>query len=189
MTDGERLMGLLRAMGCSRDAIATLVIIEGEPWSKMRAQHARRGRHVMTYQPKEDEAAEAATGHQLRRAVDGPLTGNVAVAAIFYQSDRRTHDYDNFLKHVGDSGNKIVWLDDCQITAGAGIVELDADNPRMVIAIAPHVSSMKRGTDNVATCPACGEVFNLEGKPATVRFCGTTCAAKGRRKDFVAVAS
>lgn len=184
MSDVERLMTLLRAMGCPEDATATLVIIEGEPWSKMRAKHARRGRHTVTYQPKEDEEAEARTGHQLRRAVDGALTGNVAVAAIFYQGDRRTHDYDNFLKHVGDAGNKVAWLDDCQITAGLGIVELDADNPRTIMAIARHSSTMKRGTDNVARCEACGDVFSLEGKSGTPRFCSVPCAAKGRRKDF-----
>ncbi len=184
----ERLLAALRAMGCPQEGVATFLIIEGEPWSKMRARHAVRGRHAMTYQPQEDSQAEARTGRQIRKAVHEPLTGNVAVAAIFYQSDRRTHDYDNFLKHIGDAGNGIGWLDDCQITAGLGIIELDADNPCTVLAIAPHKSSMLRGTDNVRACPACGEQFSMEGKSLKVRYCGSECAAKGRRKDFVAVA-
>lgn len=184
MSDTERLLMLLEAMGCPAGQ-AHLLVIDGEPWSKMRARHARRGRHVVTYQAPEDEAAEAYTASVLRKTFRTPFTGNVAVAAIFHQSDRRTHDYDNFLKHIGDAGNGILWLDDSQITAGIGIVEYDPDNPHTILMISPHVSTMRRGTDNVKPCVACGTEFSLEGKPTGQRFCGAACAGAGRRKDFI----
>jgi Holliday junction resolvase RusA-like endonuclease len=179
----ERLLAILEAMGADWQSVQ-VVSLEGEPHSKERARHARQGRFTKTFQTPEDRAAERRTAAVFRRNVV-PFAGNVAVAAIFYRSDRRTVDSDNLMKHVCDSANKLVFPDDSYVTAQAGIIELDAQYPRTLIAFAPHRSTMQRGDDYRAHCPACGEWFLLEGKSAATKFCSQACSAKGRRKDFI----
>jgi Holliday junction resolvase RusA-like endonuclease len=186
MNDFERLEVVLAALGADVTTVRHAVMV-GEPHRKMRPKFGRRGRHHVTYQPQEDVLAEARTASFLRRAFPPALQGNVALAAIFYRSDRQVIDTDNLIKHVCDSGNGILFVDDSQATATAGIIELDADNPRTVMAIARHVSSMKRGADNVTVCQVCATVFSLEGKPVGQRNCSSACAARARRKDFVPV--
>lgn len=176
-----RLAGIITALGGNASQLR-IVTMAGEPHSKERARHARRGRFVKTYQPKSDELAEARTAALLHKTIAARYTGNVCVAGIFYRSTRQEVDYDNLLKHVGDAANSVIWVDDAQVTAGAGVIELDSSHPRTLLAFAPHRSSMLRGTDAVKPCEACGEDFPLSGLK---RFCGVKCAAKGRRKDFV----
>ena len=49
------------------------------------------------------------------------------------------------LKLVADAGTKArVWRDDKQITAWSCQLELDREHPRTVIAVATHISSLKR---------------------------------------------
>jgi len=182
--DVARLLDVLRALGARTEIPAAAVLIPGEPHRKMRPKFSRRGRHTVTYQPAEDEAAEKRTARVLRAAIKQPLVGNVALAAIFYRSDRQVIDTDNLIKHVCDAGNGILFLDDSQATATAGIIELDADNPRTLLMIAAHRSTMQRGADHGKGCPACGQWFSLEGKSASTRFCSQACSAIGRRKDF-----
>lgn len=140
-----------------------------------------RKRFVQTYADPEDVAAEQLTAQHLRGLFRGELwTGNIAVAGIFYRANRQPIDYDNMLKHLGDAGNGVAWTDDHLITGGCGIVELDAANPRSVLAFAPHRSTMLRGTDAVGPCRACGRPRDLDRL-----FCSTECAGTGRRKGFV----
>lgn len=181
----SRLWAILAAAGglCGQIQLAAF---HGEPHSKERARHARRGRFVKTFQPRSDEAAEARTAAILRSTIDGKFTGNVALVGIFYRSTMRHADYDNLLKHVGDAANTVIWHDDAQVTAGAGIVEFDPANPRTVLAFAPHRSTMLRGTNAVRSCEACGDAFPLAGAK---RFCGVACAAAGRRKGFIPLVS
>ena len=164
-----------------------IMVMSGEPWSKDRPQFGRRGRHVATFQTKEDRAAEKRTATFFRQHFPEPLTGNVAVLAIFHRSTRRVVDSDNLMKHVCDSGNGVLFGDDSQVTAQAGVIEFDPDNPRTVIAVSAHVSTMLRGTDNVRTCQVCRQVFSLEGKSREQLNCSLTCASIARRKDFTPI--
>lgn len=181
----DRLYGMLFAMGCGLDGVK-IIVIPGDPWSKMRARHAQRGRKVMTYQPKEDTAAETRTASYLRELFTAPEAGNLAMAVLCYRVSRIHVDYDNLAKHIGDAGNGVAWVDDSQITAGCVVVEYDHDDPRTIIAIARHYSSMKRGSDAMIACEACGMPFEINGPR---RFCGTKCSGAARRKGYVPFAA
>lgn len=184
LRDHLRLSLLLDAMGADVTTM-TVMCLSGNPPAKVRHRYRVIGtgkkRHVQTYADPVDAAAEKRTADFLRQALPmGPMTGNVALAALFYRASRQSIDTDNLLKHIGDAGNGIAWEDDSQITAAAGIIELDASEPRTIFAIAPHRSTMLRGTDAVGQCRACGEPCDLDRL-----FCSTACAGAGRRKGFV----
>lgn len=182
VNDATRLAEILKILSANTNAI-TYVTILGEPWSKKRPKFTRRGNFASAYQPHDDKQAEEKTAYHLIQAIPEPFTGNIAIAAIFYQSTRTAHDYDNLLKHVGDAGNNHTWKDDSQITAGAAIMELDWENPRTVLAIAPHSTTLKRGTDNTTQCHTCHKQFSLEKKPPTQKYCSNSCATKRPRKQ------
>ncbi|UJV42914.1 RusA family crossover junction endodeoxyribonuclease [Streptomyces sp. AMCC400023] len=169
---GERLMQLIAPGAPS----AWGLTVPGDPPTKARPRFSN-GR---VYKLEADEEAENRTGWHLRKQFPRPLTGNVALGAVFYRPDLRRIDVDNMLKHVLDAANGIVWLDDSQVTALVGVAELDAEEPRTLIVIAPHVSTLRRGTDNVLTCEPCGEEF--EPREASQRYCSRHCAAFGRRR-------
>lgn len=188
MSDRDRLTRMLAAVGANWGSI-TFVEIAGDPHSKGRPRFAVRGsgkrQFVQTYTADTDVAAEANTRAVLRCAFRTPMTGNVAMAAIFHRASRQPIDADNLIKHVCDAGNGVAWVDDSQATAVLGIVELDAANPATVLAFAAHRSTMLRGTDAVRRCEACGTDFPLEGSAPGRRFCGTACAGTARRRDYV----
>jgi Holliday junction resolvase RusA-like endonuclease len=133
-----RLLASVLAPGATS---GKLIWWPGEPATKARPRFAAGGK---TYKTDEDTAAELATAWQLRRAFREPWVGNVALGAVFFRSDRRRVDVDNMLKHVCDSGNKIAWEDDAQITALLGFAELDAEHPRTVLVVCRHASSLDR---------------------------------------------
>ncbi len=116
------------------------ITIPGEPVPKKRPRFD--GRRAFT--TRDDHNAEAHTGWHLAQAIPQPLTGNLAVACVFYRSTRRPVDADNLIKHVMDAGNGIAWHDDSQCTAEFGVIELDRTNPRTTILIAHHNSTLKR---------------------------------------------
>lgn len=136
--DRERILVLLRALGAGGEA--TVLTIDGEPVPKPRARHGN-GR---TFATRRQRGAEARLAHALREAFPRPLTGNVALAAIFFRSSRRVVDRDNLDKLLCDASNTIVVHDDSQVTAGAQLVELDREHPRTVVAIASHTSTLTR---------------------------------------------
>lgn len=170
----ERLLELL-APGASPSWGTVLV---GEPHSKARPRFSKDGH---AYKDPADAEAEQATRWRLRQFFRrGPLTGNVALGCVFFRSTRREIDGDNMLKHVCDAGNGILWLDDSQVTAKYGGIELDTDRPRTILVLAPHVSTMLRGTDNVRACGGCGEPFTPSRR--TQQYHSRECAAASRRK-------
>lgn len=150
-----------------------MLLIEGEPWSKARPRHTRNGR---TYQKEDDRAAEMRTRNIFADKLLQPMTGNVALAAIFYRSSLHRIDADNMLKHVCDSANGVAWHDDSQVTAIVGVVELDRERPRTLIALAPHTSTMTRGTDWTKVCIRCGDTFVVNPKYTMRKHCGDECA-------------
>ena len=143
--------------------------IPGSPWSKARTRVGKGGR---VYQEERDRTAEQVTALHLRKLTR--QRGNVAIVAIFYRPDRHRIDADNLLKHVQDAGTGVVWDDDSQVTATAGIVEIDRDQPRTVLAVAAHVSTMRRGTDDITTCAGCGRPVP---RPGGTRDRKTTCCS------------
>jgi Holliday junction resolvase RusA-like endonuclease len=118
-----------------------VLVLPGDPAAKARPRFTKAGQ---TYKTDADTAAEARTGWKLRAAFRQPWTGNLAIAAVFFRQDRQRIDTDNLIKHVCDAGNGIAWIDDAQITAAYGVVELDAEHPRTVLVVARHVSSLDR---------------------------------------------
>lgn len=162
-----------------------VLTIPGAPATKVRHRSRKGGQ---TYKEPEDVASEQRTAtflHQLRTAHGGPLTGNVALGAVFYRPDMQWIDADNMVKHVCDAGNGVLWLDDSQITAQCGVVEYDPTNPRTVLVVGPHYSAMRRGTDTTtrartartpstrrsarfATCEGCGKPI-----AKTLTWCNT----------------
>lgn len=158
-------------------AWAKHLTVADDPDSKARARFGKT--HVYAPKPK----GEANLKWQLRSAFPEPLAGNVTVVCIFYRSTRQRIDVDNMLKQVMDTANKICWNDDSQVTAQAGFIELDAGNPRTIIVIGPHKTSMERSgiaqTAKERVCVRCGRSFK-GGQQASTKFCSRECAAEKR---------
>jgi Holliday junction resolvase RusA-like endonuclease len=170
---GEQLLRLL-APGAAQ---SWGTVLAGEPHSKARPRFNKDGH---AYKDPGDAEAEKAKKWLLRRWWKrAPLTGNVALGCVFYRSSRQEIDDDNLLKHVCDAGNGILWVDDSQITAKYGQIELDRDNPRTILVLAPHVSTMQRGTDYVRPCAGCGEPFTPSRE--TQQCCSRGCVPVARR--------
>ncbi|WP_433662525.1 RusA family crossover junction endodeoxyribonuclease [Nocardia sp. CA-128927] len=117
-----------------------VIVIPGEPHPKRRPRLGNR----RAYTAEDDLHAEARTGWLLSQAIPAPLTGNIAMTCIFFRRTRRIVDADNLLKHVCDAGNRILWRDDSQCTAKLGVIELDRANPRTVVLLGTHRSSLVR---------------------------------------------
>lgn len=143
---GKRNVDAVRASllaGVLAPDVADVKVIRfgGQPASKARPRFAKEGR---TYKTDADTAAETSTAWQLRRAFPKPWTGNLALGCVFFRPDRQRIDVDNMIKHICDAGNGIAWVDDAQITAVYGVAELDVEDPRTLLVVTRHVSSLDR---------------------------------------------
>lgn len=154
-------------------------VIPGDPWSKSRPRFARStGR---SYQHRDDREAEARLRAHL--SVRGHMfPGNVMVVCRFYRSDMMRIDADNLLKHVCDSATGILWADDSQVTLVLGEMHLDRDNPRTVLLVGRHASTLTRGADNVLICTVCATAFKRPPGGHPRQTCSRACtqAAKGQ---------
>lgn len=175
-SDLHRASSLVLAIGGS-DLGVNAFRLDGEPWSKGRPRFTRTGR---TYALDADRDAETRTAHGMRRAVVEPMTGNVALACIFYRSSHQRVDTDNLLKHICDAANKVMWLDDSQVTAVVGVLELDKAHARTVLAVTGHMSTLGRGTDWTSLCQYCGARFTLNPKHTAAKYCGKSCSDTAR---------
>lgn len=175
-TDHERAADIFRALRLHETSDRFIMTtIPGAPWSKSRPRFARSGH---TYTPKDDVDAETRTGAYLRRAVETPFTGNVALGCVFFRPNRQRIDTDNLIKHVCDAANGIVWADDSQCTAVMGMIELDVQNPRTLVVIGEHQSSLLRGTDAIYPCAYCGRDIRMDGQAGKLRkTCSPQCTA------------
>ncbi|BBY84216.1 hypothetical protein MPUL_53740 [Mycolicibacterium pulveris] len=140
--DRERVIELLAALGGAAGSGTYTLTIPGVPYSKSRPRFNPKQRRA--YHNPDDKRAEQTTGVYLRATVRQPFTGNVALACVFFRPTKQRVDVDNLLKHVCDAANGVLWVDDCQCTGLSGVLDLDRDDPRTVVAIAPHVSGMVR---------------------------------------------
>lgn len=140
--DRDRIRALIEGL-CPGTPGLRGAIVEGEPHPQGRPRaHRKSG---VLYKLPADRQAEAETMRQLRDMFPEPLLGNLAIACIFYRSTLRRADLDNLMKHVWDAGNRVLWADDSQISAEVGLLELDRDHPRTVVAVCRHESTMWRG--------------------------------------------
>lgn len=135
-----RASRILLALGCSPEGIRGMVI-PGPPISKGRPK--ADWKHKRLYDPtvkEETELAKMLMGFRGR-----PWRGNIGVVVIFYRPDRLRLDTDNMQKFVLDAGTRArLWLDDSQVTAIAAITELDKEDPRTVMVIGQHASTLER---------------------------------------------
>lgn len=175
MSDLNRALGLLSALTDKPD-LMQVIVIDGPPASKARPRFAG-GR---AYTSAESKRAERATAMRLKMAVPSPMTGNVAMVCLFFRPNKQRIDADNMLKHVCDAANGILWKDDSQATSITGVVELDAERPRTVVAIAPHATSMTRGEDDVGRCEQCGGEIPMSGRGYKLKFCSASCRGRSR---------
>ena len=106
------------------------------------------------------------------------FTRNVAVACVFYRANHQRIDIDNMLKAILDGGTKAgIWDDDSQVTAIVGMTEYDHRNPRTVVYIGEHKSTMTRGENALSVCEKCGAKFSAAGnkRKGTARWCSREC--------------
>lgn len=184
--DMDRAFDLAEGLGIVRGDRLAYVVIPGPPWSKSRPRFTRNGR---TYQPAGDRDAEERTGSFLKKAVPEQFPGNVGMVCLFYRPNHQRIDADNLLKHVCDSGNGILWKDDSQCTGILGILELDAENPRTVVVVGEHTSTLTRGVDDTVPCAICKTpIQRRRGKgdrSKTIKTCSRECTAiiKGQHKN------
>jgi Holliday junction resolvase RusA-like endonuclease len=186
--DHERVRDLLAPLGMGDP---TIVVIEGEPRSKARPRFTRSGR---PYSDKAQVDNERYLANSFRDALNTPFEGNVAVACLFYRSSRHRVDVDNLLKQIGDAATRsgVCWRDDAQVTAILGVLELDRDNPRTVVGLAEHQSSLDRGDQTqLSDCARCGKAFAWVPAPshAPRRFCSRSCSSRSVGTDLSALAS
>lgn len=157
---------------------------EGAPISKSRARWAfKTGRF---YTPTKTAQAEASLSAEFQRALRGePLTGSVAIVAVFYRPNFQRIDADNLMKLVMDAGTKArAWQDDSQVTAQASFLEYDPVRPRTVIALCPATSTLSRERMRGFTCERCRKPFErdrFQSGKRVYRFCSTICARAAER--------
>lgn len=180
-SDVDRALTMFAALnlGETSDSLH-MITIPGAPWSKSRPRFARSGH---AYPKAEDVDAEKRTGLYLRRTIRKPFPGNVAIGCVFFRPNRQRIDADNLIKHVCDAANGILWADDSQCTAVMGIVELDPENPRTVVVVGEHVSTMLRGSNATWPCAVCARPVPMAGDFGRRKTCSRACAAriKGNR--------
>jgi Holliday junction resolvase RusA-like endonuclease len=175
-SDIDRALGIYSMIATKGpDETLFVVTIPGAPPSKARHRHGQ-GR---TFKTAKDIANESHTAGHLAAVVPEPFTGNVAIGCMFYRPNRQRIDVDNMLKHVCDAAKGILWIDDSQATAVFGVVELDPDEPRTVVVIGRHSSTLERGTDAVYPCAVCGKPIQRDSKKF-VKTCSKSCAVRAR---------
>ena len=143
MTDIETAIDRLGAIGGS---IASEVLSASHAGVPVPKGRARRGGHGF-YTPTRTKNAQDALAWALRMA-RGHRPGyidTVAIVALFFVPNRQIKDADNCMKLVMDAATKAgIWRDDSQVKAQAVFFELDAKDPRTIIAICPYRCSMSR---------------------------------------------
>lgn len=179
-SDLSRALDMCAVLSANTDTM-TFLVLPGDPYSKSRPRFSRNGK---AYVKKEDRQQEEATALRLRQVFKQAKTGNVALGCVFFRSNRQRIDADNMLKHVCDAANGIVYVDDSQVTAVLGVVELDAENPRTIVMVADHITTMTRGTDATIPCKQCTTPMSVIGRKKPPEFCSRTCRNKANGLDL-----
>lgn len=186
MSDIGDALNIYRAIGGTEadgTEHAAICIIPGAPVSKSRVRFGKG--HA--YNRPEAVAAERKTATYVRGALHGHVyPGNVALGCIFYRPNFQRIDTDNLLKHVCDSINGVAFKDDSQVTAIFGRLELDRQNPRTVVVLGPHRSTLVRGVNDAKPCATCGK--SVRWKPRQTRddprYCSRECVLAARQVEL-----
>jgi Holliday junction resolvase RusA-like endonuclease len=173
ISDRDRISVLLDALSRNPEEVRFLRI-DGQPFSKARPRFTRKGQPYNTKAQVDNEASMRARMCSL--CPDGPMTTNIAVVCIFYRATKQRIDVDNMVKQVLDAGIGVAWVDDMQVTAQLGVLELDVEYPRTLIGIAPHKTSMQRLTHVVRFCLHCEKAFKPHLDTST--YCSRKCASQ-----------
>lgn len=184
--DLESVTSLLASLGADIEQ-AHIAAMPGEPRSKARPRFNGKGQ---VYSDRKQREHETALRWHLLAACPQMLAGNLAVVCLFFRSNRLRIDTDNMVKQVLDAANKVCWQDDYQVTGLAAVTGLDVHQPRTIVAIAPHVSTLIRSSlAQMAFCANCGEQFEwhpyASQKPA--RFCSRTCSGQFGKSNLMAL--
>lgn len=176
-------------MGCDAETPFRFVTIPGEPRSKARPRfHGKKG-----FSDPVQAGNEQVMKFYLRQQFRNPLTGNLGVACFFYRSSRQPVDTDNMLKQVLDAGTGVCWGNDRQVTAVAGVTHMDRDNPRLIVGIGFHESTLDREASSTYTCRCCGKPFTSRTlSPSEIgrthQYCTPECAKVFRKRGLVRTA-
>lgn len=170
---------------CSESNEMRYMVIEGDPKSKMRPKFGK-GR---VYKSQEQRNNEEYLALNFRKSFKKPYTTNIAIGCIFFRSNRQRIDVDNMLKNVMDAANGIIWLDDSQVTAKVGVLELDSDRPRTVLVIGHHESTMTRDLETKKKCMNCGKQYEVSSPywNKTSKYCSRECASHSRGESLKAL--
>jgi Holliday junction resolvase RusA-like endonuclease len=183
VTDADIALALSAPFRPDADEVVYFAM-KGNPASKARPRFDTVRRR--TYEPASNRKAEEATRWYFRAAFAEPRSDSLMLAAVFYRADLHRIDADNMLKHLCDAGTGVAWVDDSQITAIVGVVELDRQKPRTLVVVAPHMSTMNRGPEPARDCEHCGKTYKpgrrYNGPPQ--RFCCSQCAIWNRGVDL-----
>jgi len=173
VNDLVRVTQMLIAAG-GQDHDVRALRIDGEPVAKARARAGRYGH----FTPTRTVDAEATIASYFRSDKPTVYVGNIALAVVFFRSNRGRIDVDNLMKTVldGITKSESVWEDDDQVTALVGVLEYDPDYPRTAVAIGHHTSTMLRGDARLThTCETCGKKYRPHGTPKVSKYCSREC--------------
>lgn len=142
--DRDFALRLLRMLARDPDPQAgACVVFYGDPVPKGRPRHTQSGH---TYTPKRTVDAERDLAVAFQAAIHRrPIVGPIALVTLFFVATHRRTDIDNLTKLAMDAATKAgVWQDDSQVVAHGTLLDVDARNPRTVIALAPARSGIRR---------------------------------------------
>jgi Holliday junction resolvase RusA-like endonuclease len=116
--------------------IPVVFTVPGPPVPKGRPRMTRAGH---AYTPARTVAYEKLVRVCATGAMGGrdPIEGRVDVAIDLFMPDRRRADIDNLAKGILDAGNGVLWRDDSQITQLVLRRDVDPENPRAIVTVAP----------------------------------------------------
>lgn len=171
VTDHERGRALITAM-CAETSTKDFIVVPGDPKSKARPRLGKRGHVYTPSKPFETTLATILKTGGFRKR-----DGNVALGAVFFRPNYQRVDADNMLKLVLDAGTTAeLWNDDSQVTALMAVTEYDPENPRTVIVIGDHESSLDRSpTRGSAPCQNCGQICLPRSNGTQRKFCSREC--------------
>lgn len=156
--------------------------IPGQPLSKARVRVTSRGSYTPARQRKN---AQYLAG-EFRKQVSEPLQESVAVEMVFYRKGKQRIDLDNLVKQALDAATGICWVDDVQVVKITATLELDNANPRTLIDIRSHYTSMPRGSANYlttvcVTCEAPIRYIAYPSIPKPPKYCSRACQRRQTR--------
>jgi Holliday junction resolvase RusA-like endonuclease len=154
--------------------------IPGEPVSKARARFTNYRSPNRAYTPEKTRQAEETFASAFRKTVPGwkpKASIGFGVMAIFYTESFQRRDIDNMLKLVLDAFNKIIWVDDVQVSEVSGRVVRGDGAPRTEVAIyrAPAYSRPTK------PCEHCQKPYPVYTSQSDRRFCSQKCHIAFRR--------